>query len=342
MIDNSTGNPGPQGWWMNEADSEEDKLAMERARTEMLTEAAPGRFCASTPGPVNQFFLDKVISAQKADGIESGFSFRHVEIAAFGAPLNWLAQLIGSCVASGGMRAWVARVLCEILILGQTEESFGVSITDKKNLAHFAPYNYRLGRAIINLNGNSDGSICSAHRQGMMEGGSLPCDTPGLVSDAFPEPQSEQTYRQWGANNTLTEKYKLIAQAFKLGTSDNISSPEKMTEATNRFEPQMICSNYAFRPDYQHPTWKYADGSPVWIYKRDTTTSWGHNMTIYGYATVGGKIYVMVKNSWGMKAHKNGDHFWIPIELYAQWIKQAESCSIGEIDLTDSKPPIWE
>jgi hypothetical protein len=342
LTDNAIANPGLMGWGDDPNDTLEAKLLAERKRLEAMQEAAPMRFDTTLAKAANQAILDRVKKAQEADGIEDGFDPMYLYQIVFGQQPRWLAQIIGSCVASGGMRATTLRTLVEVVLLGEPEETLGGFMAGRDNLNHFAPYSYRAGRKIGGLN-RGDGSFCEAHIQGMMQYGFLPCDTDGLDSDVFPEPQSASDYRRWGNSDSLLNEFAPAAQKFDLITSSTIKSADDWIAASkDRFETAMICSNWAFAPAQQHPTWKLADGKPVWIYRRNPRTSWAHNMTLCGYISHGGKWYVKVLNSWHESSHKNGFWFVIPIEEFSTWIRQAQSQTIGDLALRDlSKPIAW-
>lgn len=340
LIDNSIANPGSMGWG-DEHDSAETRHANEQRNFAALAEAAPTwamRHAAKEP---SQRILKALQDEMAKDGITGGFSARYIELVVFGAFFAWLAQIIGSCVASGGMRALTRRTLIEIFLLGQAEETFGHQITGVDNVAPFGPYSYRAGRRFTNIRG--DGSYCSIHTRGAMTYGMLPCSAAGLQSDAFPEPQSASLYRQWGASNSLMDQFQSLAKKFLLLESENIrDADDSKTALREHYKPQMICSNWAFRPDYAHPTWKDRNGNPIIIYKRDTSTSWSHNMTVDGQIVAVEKDWTLIDNSWGPKAHKNGSFFIIPFSLFGDWTRSAEIQTIGDIDLTDSATPLSE
>lgn len=161
----------------------------------------------------------------------------------------------------------------------------------------------------------------------------------GLTSDKFPEPQSTSLYRKWGNSNQLLEQFKDQAVKYPLIESDKVTGADYLkTSIGTHFKPANICSNWGFAPDYKHPTWKLANGESVWIYKR--SGSWAHNMSVIGMVLVNGKWFVIIENSWGMDAHKNGSWFAIPAELFDSWIRSAECMTVGEIDMTDN-PVAW-
>ena len=342
LIDNAIASPGPMGWG-EDTQTKEIRHATEQKQFAALAEAAPMHVMRHAAKEPSQRVLKLVQEEMAKDGMTGGFSARHIEAAVFGGFFPWLAQIIGSCVASGGMRAATRRTLIEIFLLGQSEETFGKAITGPDNVAPFGPYSYRAGRRLANMNNRSDGSYCSVHTRGAMTYGWLPCSTPGLQSDAFPEPQSASTYRDWGASNGLMDRFAPTAKKFLLLESENIRDADDGKSAlTEHYKPMMICSMWAFRPDYTHPTWKDRDGNPIVIYKRDRSTSWAHNMTVDAAVVAAGKDWVIIDNSWGKNAHKNGSWFVIPFSLFGDWCRDAEIQTIGDIDLSDSAEPLKE
>jgi hypothetical protein len=340
LVDNAMSNRGEMGWGEYDTDSLETRLKIERDRLEVMQNIVPNRFSASLGKEPNQVVLAKVKAAMQADGIEDGFDPMYLHQVVFGTWPRWLAQIIGSCVASGGMRACTLRTLVEVVLLGEPEETLGGLMVGRDNINHFAPYSYRAGRKIGGLN-RGDGSFCEAHIQGLMQYGFLPCDTGDLDSDTFPEPQSASDYRRWGNSDALLNRFAPAAQKYDLVTSSHVKSADDWIAACkDRFETAMICSMWAFAPAQQHPTWRLANGQPVWIYRRNPRDSWAHNMTLCGYIQHGGKWYVKVLNSWHESSHKNGFWFVIPIEEFARWIPSAQSQTIGDLALRDSSSPI--
>ena len=337
MIDNSISSPGKMGWGLP-TQLESQRYDAEKRLFNSVMEANQDVFTPKAEPDYNEKRFKIVRDLMEADGIEDGFSTNHVEAAVFGTYLDWLAQIIGSCVGSGGGRIWTQRVLTELFLLNEPEAPFGKNITGPNNVCQFIPYSYRGGRRRGGLNGG-DGSFCGVHLESFMKDGALTCSAPGIETDAFPEPQSSRTYRQMGNSNNFMEQFRPIAEQYVMTESVKITDADQGLEVmTKKFQPFMICSMWAFEPAEKHPTWKLADGTPVYIYRRNRRTSWAHNMSIVAFLKVSGKWYVMVKNSWGMKAHRNGDWFVIPIEVYAEWCRSAEQGSIGNIVLPKNKP----
>ncbi len=331
MDDLATDKPGPMGWGVDDS-----RVDTEKRLAGELEERSPGLLMRRAPKePLDNELIQKVRDGMAADGMTGGMHLRYIEPIVFGVFLIYLRQLIGSCVASTAFRLGVIRMLWESFALGDAEEIFGTKLIGTNNVAPFAPYHYRSGRMLGGLNGG-DGSFCSSQVEGLQKYGFLPCDTPGLVSDAFPEPQSTRTYRQMGNSNSFLEKFAPFGRKHLLNESEPVRDAESAkTLVTEHFKPLAICSMLAFKPSHTHPTWKLADGTPVVIYQRDRSTSWAHSMSIVGIVEVDGKWFVIVLNSWG-NAHRNGDWFAIPLETFDVWVRDADCRSYGDIEMTDN------
>lgn len=328
---------GPMGWGI--PNEPVDKWLDEEQRAlEAIAAVAPQRLMRADSKPRNQELMDKVNTIQQANGIESGFCFVYLAQAIFGSQIDWLPQLIGSCVASGDFRTTAYRMLAEVFVLNDPETLPGTELSGRNAIPFFAPFSYRAGRKEAGINGNSDGSLCLPHIKGKMRYGHLPCSTPTLQSDAFPEPQNQSLYKQWGANDTLMNQHLAAASKFILLESEPVKSVEDISILLpEHLKPANICSMWGFVPDYQHPTWKDETGQPVWIWKR--SGQWAHNMSVIGYVIVSGKPFVIIENSWG-NYHKGRKWFAIPAELFNTWLNSAECQSVGEIDMSDN-PPAW-
>ena len=340
MFDNSTSQPGKMGWG-TELFNEAQRLITERIGFAKLAMAVDESYLFRhlPKTVVNTDLMTSVKRLMELDGIDisaGSFSFMHLERCIFGDIIPWRAQIIGSCVASGGMIATVGRCLVEAFLVQQPEQLFGNEWIGPDNFAPWAPANYRAGRDRGGLNGNMDGSFCAPHVQGEMEYGYLMCNVvkegEGYNDDWFPEPQSGSTYRQWGANNRLIDKYENTVKAKLLESEKVVDADESVKLQTVHFKPHQICSSWGFAPTETIAGWTWM-GQPVYQYRR--RGSWAHNMTVYGAVKVNGQWWVMIRNSWGMDAHKNGCWFAVSIEDYAAWLRQAEVMSKGDIDLPD-------
>jgi len=330
----NTYEPVGQMGWGEEFQTVQQKLDIEKRIYSDLFDEVPHLLQPKDPKPVNAELLAKVKELQQADGIDDGFTMLHLTQAVFGQQFDWRAQIIGSCVASGAMRTLAYRMIAESFLLNDPETLFGVDIEGTDSLAPFACYHYRAGRKIGGLNGG-DGSFCDAQIKGLLQYGMLTCDVQGLQSDAFPEPQSASLYRRWGNSNSLLEQYADKGKIRRLTESVNVSSADQAKQFLIQHQkPMNICSNWGFAPDTVHRSWKLANGQYVVIYKR--SGSWAHNMSVIGFVIVGGQEFVIIENSWGKSAHKNGTWFAIPASLFDSWLRSAECMTVGEIDMVDN------
>jgi hypothetical protein len=285
----------------------------------------------------NELLMAKVKVMQEADGIEDGFSFLHLEKAIFGKELSWLRQLIGSCVASGGMRVDTHRMLAEVFLFGEYQDLLGHEFAGVKSFVPYAPFNYRAGRKFAGINGNSDGSLCAPHYRGKVEYGFLPCSASGLESDAYPEPQRESEYRRWGANDSLLNDFRSATTAKLIETEKVRDAEDAKTLLVDHLKPMQICSMWAFEPDQKHRTWDWDGG--VTIYRR-SRQQWAHNMSVSGIVKVSGDWFVLILNSWG-NMHSGRQWFPIPIEVFDDWLRQAECQTTGDIKFEKKpSPPI--
>ena len=336
----ATASEMPMGWGLP-FQTFQDRLDDEARAREQIAKLAP-QVLMRQPAKLlaNPELLKKVQELMAGDGMDGGFSFLHLHEAVMGKFPDWKPQLIGSCVASGDKETTAARMLAEIHLLGEAESLPGISTTGKPNLSFFAPFNYRAGRKLAGINGNGDGSLCLPHIRGKMQFGHLPCDTAGIDSDAFPEPQNTQLYRRWGASDSLLDEFASAAGVFKLLESEKVRTPDEMFELhTKHFKPANICSMWAFKRGPKHPTWKTRDGEPVYIWERDTRQEWAHNMSRMGYVEVDGSRYAIIKNTWG-GFHDGRSWFAISVDTDEAWLRQAECQTVGNIDMKNS-PPVW-
>lgn len=328
---------GPMGWGHEQVADTED---YERRNFGELRDDMPARFSARPAKPKDSAAWQKILAAMKADGLENGsVSLRYMSMPHFGEVLQWGAQLIGSCVASGAMRAVAYRTMAELFVLGQQEKLLGSKPIGQQSVAPFAPYHYGCGRRRGNLRGG-DGSFCSAQIEAFLKDGILMCshkDLPQLVGNReqdYPETQNERLYRQFGDWKYLDD-FIGDARYIKLLESEPIKDVDRLKAAIcDELKPAMICSNWGFAAKRKH-----ADG--FWIYER--SGQWAHNMTLSGIRIDSrGDVFVEVTNSWGGQAHKDGEHFYVDSATAQRWLNQAECQTIGDIDLPDQDAPeVW-
>jgi hypothetical protein len=329
--------PGPMGWGLPNV-SESELYYLEKQAFEKLANIAPQHLMRHAERePKNTELLkrveDRVKSAGWDDGMILPFLFHEVTK----IQPNWLRQLIGSCVASGDMRTTAYRMVAEVFVFHDPEELPGTQFSGTDSLAFYAPFSYRAGRKLAGINGNSDGSLCLPHIRGKMQFGHLPCNASGLQSDAFPEPQSEATYKRWGANDTLLNQFASQAASFKLLESEPVKSVNDIhTLICQHLKPANICSMWGFKT-----TGKSLGKDPTGKTIRQWSRSgqWAHNMSVVGHVSKSGTDYVIIENSWG-GYHDGSTCFAVEASEMDRWLKQAECQSVGEIDLNDSGPAV--
>ena len=320
------------GWWRDPKESEKLLLYHERQSFGDMEDAEPDRFCAQPVGQMDEKVLTEFQRAMAEDGIENGsVDLNYMEKVVLGSIVQWRRQLIGSCVASGSFRNIVTRSLVEVALLDHDDCVLGYRTNGTDNVAPYAPYHYGQGRRYAGIRGYGDGSTCNGQIKAFMEKGFLACDAPGLRSDSYPETQDKSRYRDWGAGKYLDE-YEQHAIKFDLLESEQIRSGDHMRRKIKQeFKPSMICSSWAFKPDYKH-----RDG--FWVYTRDRGNTWQHNMGISGLRIASDNLeFIKVPNSWGPNAHKDGDHFHVRLDEADTWFKNAMCRSFGDLRLREGK-----
>ena len=332
--------PGPMGWGLSNYTSQQ-RHSEEKRAFDALAAVVPKRLMRQPAKRViNQTLLTQVQNDIKAAGFDGGFSFRFLYKAIMKNPPPWLAQLIGSCVASGDFRTTVYRMMAECFLLNDPEQLPGSEAAGTESFAFFAPFNYRAGRREAGINGNSDGSLCLPHIRGKMKFGHLPCNTPGLRSDTFPEPQNQRLYKEWGANNRLMDQYLEQAGKFKLLESEPVKDPESSHELIcEHFKPHNICSMWGFRSS-QRMDVRGPDGANLYQWTRGREP-WAHNMSVVGCLEYRGNRYYDIENSWS-KFHNGNQDFLVEENEYGRWLRDAECQSVGEMDMADNAPAFPE
>jgi hypothetical protein len=329
--------PGPMGWGLPNV-SESALHDLEKRAFDDLAKVAPSHLMRhSEREPKNTELLRRVEDRVTAAGWDEGMILPFLFDEATKMKPAWLRQLIGSCVASGDMRTTAYRMVAEVFVFHDVEELPGTKFSGPESLAFFAPFSYRAGRKLAGINGNSDGSLCLPHIRGKMQFGHLPCNTPGLTVDAFPEPQREATYKQWGANDTLLNQFASQAAPFKLLESEPVKSVEDIhTLICDHLKPANICSMWGFRTTGKS-LGQDANGATIKQWTR--SGQWAHNMSVVGHVKKSGTEYVIIENSWG-NYHDGSTCFAVEAGEMDRWLKQAECQSVGEIDLNDSGPAV--
>ena len=271
---------------------------------------------------------------------DDGWDFDSIDTLLYGSVATVYQGQVGSCVGAGAASAVASKAASEILIEGDPENPYGTStginVPDRNHIVPFVGYHYGAGKSKdrysngkFNGGGScSDGSYCSAQIWALMNTGVLPCsEVKSNYSGPFP--QSDDV-RSWGCNkrNELNE-HLAIGLKYRMQNTTRVSSADDLMQVVTVLkQPCMICSGWGFAAQEQ------VDGLG-WIYKH--SGSWSHNVSIVAVVLYKGNWYVKVRNQWGQNAHKDGWHFWIPIEVFASWITSAECQSIGELTLKPAK-----
>lgn len=328
---------GPMGWGPQDREMHPDNiLVFESESIYMAQNDSPIAWTERPAREVPDSLKHRLEEVHQKHGMsynEGSIDLRLLTEVAFGSLYMWLAQIIGSCVASGGIKCWTLSALYQILVLGQPEEALGHMRLGVDTIVPYGPMSYGLGRRRGNMR-RGDGSYCSIQIASFMKDGVLDCNTPqlhritGTDDNNFPEPQSAKLYREFGSWGHLDDLKPYLD--YRVLESVEVKDASQSVELLRAGKPHMICSGWGFGP-----TSKKVNSFTV--YKR--SGSWSHNMTICG-VLVGedGNLYIIVLNSWGPRAHRDGEFFIIPIELYAKWLKSASCIAIGDIDLPDSAP----
>lgn len=348
-MDQTPDTPGLMGWG-EESQDDFTRLDNERANLHQAQDEHPVAFCRRAPKQIGSAIREKLVeehsnAAQGLDESGNGIAvytrnrrsswshnmtlsgtcvvggqpmddfvlLRSIYPVLFGQMPYWMAQIIGSCVASGWMRAVGTRILWEIAALGESEEPIGDKRLGFDSLMPFAPFNYGVGRRLGNMRGG-DGSYCSVQIKGHQRYGMIPCSAAALRpvvgsrETDYPEPQNSRLYREFGNHKHLN---RLQPHAtFPLLESEDVNSGGRLVEAIGEdYKPLMVCSNWAFKP------------------MRDVRQ---------------GDRLVEVWNQWGRNSHRNGTVFYILEEEANDWARGNSSMmTIGDIDLLDSTMKAW-
>lgn len=327
--------PGEMGWGESSL-TDNERLNKEVSSLHKAQDDAPIAWSPRLQREPNPETMKRLAEVHKEHGYPEGsLDMRMISVMVYGAVAMWLAQIIGSCVASGFIRAFSFRQLAELVILGQPEDALGKTVKGINTIAPYGPFSYGCGRRRGNMR-RGDGSYCSIQMESGQKDGVLDCSTPqlhritGTRDNDLPEPQSSSLYRAFGSWKYLDD-LKSYAD-YRILEAHEVDDADQSMKYLNDFKPHMICSNWGFKADYKHK-----DG--FWVYKK--SGSWSHNMTIIGYIKDSkGNYFIIVLNSWGDRAHKDGEIFVIPIELYQRWLRSASCIAMGDIDLPKPVPAI--
>lgn len=322
--------------WGVEGETEQKLISAEKKTREEIAKVKSSLIAYASRDSINQSIIDDVKQQVKAAGWDDGFSMRFLFKAVTKISPDWLRQLIGSCVASGDQRTTVYRMCAEVFVLNDREELPGVKLAGTNCLSFFTPFNYRAGRREAGIDGFSDGSLCMPHIRGKMKFGHLPCDTPGLQSDRFPEPKSERLYKEWGANNALMNQYVDVAGKYKLLDSPEVNTVQESHRLIDELVPQNICSSQGFRSAGKR-LGNDQDGKPIYQWRLGGT--WHHNMSRVGWFVLNGVRYTEIENSWE-GYHDGNNAFCVEAGDDDRWMSRAEVQGVGNMDMTDNGPVI--
>ena len=293
---------------------------------------------------VNTELLERVFDLQRSKGVEDGFCQLMLHEIIFGEQPDFLAQLIGSCVASSHMRGVTLRTNSEIFLLNDSEQLLGREMTGRDNLQCFAPFSYRGGRSLADINGGrtngrDDGSLVSRHAESATTLGMLLCSAQDLESDVFPEP-TEELYRIWGADDRMINQFRDDPKRIIQLEAEPVHTVEAARRALLDFKPIHVGSSAAFMP-YAQTNLLGDNGQKVREYVIDPNDSWQHAMVLVSALKVGGRWFYKVLNSWGKIYDGQSPWFIISQQTLNQWIHPqfgATMITIGELDLLDNTP----
>ena len=222
-----------------------------------------------------------------------------------GAPLVWLPQLIGSCVCSNTKRPWVARLMWQIMLLGDPFEFLGRNEFGSANYAFYCPFQYGLARQKANMR-RGDGLYCAPFTWSLMQG-VLRCDQPELIAllkryglaaaNDLPEPQGRdgmKLYREFGAHQHIGSLRPHIK--YPMAESPQVTSADQLWDLALAGKPAFVCSMEAIHKVGTHP-----DGFA--IHARNPRDQWAHNMSFQGVfvASDGERFFRESNESWGEK-----------------------------------------
>ncbi|MEO1530281.1 MAG: hypothetical protein AAFX06_33230 [Planctomycetota bacterium] len=222
-----------------------------------------------------------------------------------GAPLIWLAQLIGSCVCSNTFRPWVARLMWQVMLLGDPFEFLGRSEFGAANYSFYGPFQYGLARQKANMT-RGDGLYCAPFTWALMQG-VLRCDQPQLRSllkreglagkNDLPEPQGRDgmaLYRDFGRHRHIGSLRQYIQ--YPMAESPQVTSAQQLWDLALAGKPAFVCSMEAI-----HKVGTHKDGFA--IHARNPRDQWAHNMSFQGVfvASDGERFFRESNESWGEK-----------------------------------------
>lgn len=319
--------------WGEDTDPIHHKLFKERIATEVNCDDGvytPTRELVLAKGEETP--MEKLVRA--AMPYDDGWDLDYVDRLLYGGPAYVDQDGVGSCVGAGGVSAVASKAATEIMLEGDPENPFGMIVqqyqTERMSAVPNVDFSYGCGKMkqyyrdgkFTTERRLGDGSYCAAQIWAFSTCGILPCSE---VLDDGVFPQTKRIQSNAGNQNQFLNRHLSIGQKYLMENTVRVTSADDLKEViTVLKQPCMICSGWAFTPRQEKP-------GLGWVYKKQG--SWSHNMTLVACVLFKGNWYVKVRNQWGANAHKDGWHFWIPLELFAQWVRSAECQSIGELKL---------
>ena len=275
---------------------------------------------------------------------DDGFDMDIVDKLLYGGPAYVDQNGVGSCVGAGAASAVASKASVELLLEGDAENPFGMTVvqydSDHQNCAvpcvdyaygsgkmqrYWSDDQQKFTRSNVRM---GDGSYCAAQIWALKTTGVLPCFA---VQDAsnYVFPQTKNIRPHAGNGDDFLNRHLSVGLQHRMNDSIRIRSADDLKEAiTVLKQPCMICSSWGFRAQ------RRVDGLGA-VYAR--SGSWAHNMTLVACVSLRGDWYVKVRNQWGSVAHTDGWHFWITLEHFDAWVRNAECQTIGELSLVPSK-----
>lgn len=333
---------GGNGGWGDPTDTVRHRIYKERIEAEDNEDAG---VYSAIPELVlargDESPMEKLIRSQMK--YDDGWDLDFVDRLLYGTAAVLDQNGVGSCVGAGASSAVASKIASELLLEGDAENPFGVSIQQYKSSIESAcpcvDYAYGGGKMKRYWNGEKftresslgDGSYCSAQIWAMKTIGVLPCRFVENA-DKYVFPQTRSIRRHAGNRDQFLNRHLEVGQKFRMLDSTRVRSADDLKEVIcNLKQPCMICSGWAFKPDRKVEGLGY-------VYR--ASGSWAHNMSLVACVQWKSDWYVKVRNQWGSNAHKDGWFFWIPLELFDRWVRDAECQAIGELELipSDSSP----
>jgi hypothetical protein len=340
--------PGPMGWVVPGASSEQEMLDAEKRYLEKAFEDYPLAYQSRPAREMLPAIKVKWEAFQQERGRFPGSQdLTLIDEFVFGKSYTWLSQKIGSCVWSNTFRRWFERMCVEICLYGELEEFIGSTQYGPQSIAPFC-INYGFARQRANMKGG-DGLYCKPMAESLVKDGIVFCSNSklrelmtaaGAIRDTdYPEPQSERLYRRigdWAWNNELRPH-----TSCRLLESPSVNNIQLHNANVLALKPMFQCSGIAIRRIGQH-----RDG--FGIHARDPNNSWAHNMGWAGVrvASDGERYHRLCNTSWLPDNSTNAERYIynIPEKEVENWYQRGrvDVSTIGDIDGVDSLPYIMK